>query len=291
MKNGIFYAILTAVLFVTLEPVSKLIASDVNPYAITFWRFLVGSILLLPPAIMKLRKNKIKITAKDLGLMSLLGIVFVCISMLALQLAVKVASAPSLIAIIFSSNSLFTVLFSLFFNKEKLNRNKIIALALGVVGLIILCTDQNAGTSLSSALLAILASVSFSLYTSLGNKHSKKFGGIIQTAIVFLTGSIVLLIVLLFTGVDISLSFEPKTLSILLYLGIFVTGVGYWSYFKAIEKGGSIMASLTFFIKPILTPFVTLFINGIMPDLRIFVSVAFILVAAYFATHHSQKSK
>ena len=39
MKKGIVYALITAILFVTLEPVSKLIANDVTPYAITFWRF------------------------------------------------------------------------------------------------------------------------------------------------------------------------------------------------------------------------------------------------------------
>lgn len=158
----------------------------------------------------------------------------------------------------------------------------------GVVGLAILCTGQNTGTGLLSALLAIFAAVTFSLYTSLGNKYSKKFGGLIQTEIVFLTGSVILFVLLIITGIDVSLSFEPKTLLILLYLGILVTGIGYWSYFKGIEKGGSVMASLTFFIKPAFTPFATFFINGIAPDFRIFISVAVILLAAYFAADNRE---
>lgn len=285
MKNGILYALLTAVLFVTLEPVSKLIAGDINPYAITLWRFLIGSLFLLPPAIVKLKKEKIHITFKDLSMMTLLGILFVCFSMLSLQLAVKKAASPSLVAVIFSANSVFTILFALLLNRERLNTNKIIALALGVIGVIILCTDFKSGASLSSIALTVFAALTFSLYTVLGNKYSKKFGGIIQTATTFLTGSIVLLVVLLIAGIDISLPFEPKTLSILCYIGFFVTGIGYLSYFKAIEKGGSIMASLTFFIKPMLTPFVTLFINGIIPDVKIFVAVAFIMTASYFAVY------
>lgn len=218
-------------------------------------------------------------------MMTLLGTLFICLSMLALQLAVKRATAPSLIAIIFSTNSVFTILFALLLNKERLNTNKTIALVLGVIGVIILCTDFTSGTNLSSIVLTVFAALTFSLYTILGNKYSKKFGGIIQTAIAFLTGSIILLIVLLIAHIDISLPFEPKTLSILCYLGFFVTGIGYLSYFKAIEKGGSIMASLTFFIKPILTPFVTFFINGIMPDIKIFVAVACIMTASYFAVY------
>ena len=74
-------------------------------------------------------------------------------------------------------------------------------------------------------------------------------------------------------------------MGILIYLGILVTGVGYGCYFKAIEKGGPIMASLAFFIKPILTPFVTLVVNGIIPDLKVFVAVICVVLASYFATY------
>lgn len=291
MKKGIIYALITAVLFVTLEPVSKLIADDVTPYAITFWRFLIGSFILLPPAIIKIRKQKIHITLKDIGLMTLLGILFICVSMVTLQVAVKQAEAPSLIAIIFSSNSVFTIIFAvLLVKEEKLNRNKVIALVLGVIG-VLFCADFSSGTNLGSVALAVFAALSFSLYTALSQKYMKKLGGVIQTAGVFLTGSIVLLIVLLIGGVDVSPSFETGNLLILLYLGIFVTGVGYGSYFLAIEKGGAIMASLAFFIKPILTPFVTFFINGIVPDLKVFLAVACIMGASYFAVYRKKAIK
>ena len=72
MKKGAFYALITAILFVTLEPVSKLIANDVNPYAITFWRFLIGSFILIPPAIVKLKKDAINLTIVDFVKMALL---------------------------------------------------------------------------------------------------------------------------------------------------------------------------------------------------------------------------
>lgn len=284
MKNGFIYALITAVLFVTLEPVSKLIASDVNPYAITFWRFLIGSFILIPPAIIKLKKEKIHIRLKDFSIMTLLGILFICISMIALQVGVKKADSPSIIAIIFSSNSIFTILFAMLILKEKPNRNKIIALILGFIG-VITCTDLSAGTNIESVLYGVFAALTFSLYTVLSQKFTKKFGGIIQTTFVFLTGSIILFIALITLGIDISFIPVPNTLAILLYLGFLVTGAGYACYFKAIEKGGPIMASLAFFIKPILTPFVTLVINGIMPDLKVFIAVAFVVLASYFATY------
>ena len=289
MKKGIIYSLITAILFVTLEPVSKLIAEDVSPYAMTFWRFLIGSIMLLPPAAMKVKKDNIHITAKVV-LMILLGILNICFSMVALQVAVKMADAPSLIAIIFSSNSVFTIIFAtLLVKEEKLTRNKVIALILGVLGVII-CADFRSGTNLTSVVLAVLAALSFSLYTAISQKYTKKLSGVIQSSGVFLSGSIVLLIFLLATRADIMPTFNVKNIGILLYLGIFITGIGYVSYFKAIEKGGAIMASFAFFIKPILTPFVTFFVNGIVPDVKVFLAVAFIVAASYFAVYAKKLS-
>lgn len=291
MKKGIIYSLITAILFVTLEPVSKLIAEDVSPYAMTFWRFLIGSIMLLPPAVMKVKKDKIHITGKDVVLMILLGILNICFSMVALQIAVKMADAPSLIAIIFSSNSVFTIIFAtLLVKEEKLTLNKVIALILGVLGVII-CADFRSGTNLTSVVLAVLAALSFSLYTAISQKYTKKLSGVIQSSGVFLSGSIVLLIFLLATRADIMPTFNVKNIGILLYLGIFITGIGYVSYFKAIEKGGAIMASFAFFIKPILTPFVTFFVNGIVPDAKVFLAVAFIVAASYFAVYAKKLSQ
>ena len=287
MKNGVFYSLLTAILFVTLEPVSKLIADSVNPFAITFWRFFAASLILVPWAIAKIKKDKIHISPIDIGRMALLGILFICISMLSIQVAVKQADSPALIAIIFSANSVFTIFFSILINKEKITNNKIIALLLGIIG-VVLCADFSAGSNLTSILLAIFSALTFSLYTVLSQKYTKKIGGIVQSAIVFLTGSIILLLFLLFAGVDVSVPFESKPLLILLYLGFLVTGIGYASYFKAIEKGGAIMASLAFFAKPILTPFATFFINGIIPAPKVFLSVLCIVAASYFAVYYKK---
>jgi len=290
MKKGIIYALITAILFVTLEPVSKLIAADVNPYTITLWRFMIGSLILIPPAVTKIKKDNLKLDKKDFILMTLLGILFICISMVLLQVGVQKADTPALIAIIFSSNSVFTILFAAIIVKEKISKEKFVALILGIAGVVI-CADFTSGTNLLSVILGILAALSFSLYTALSQKYMKKTGGIVQTSIVFLTGSIVLLISLIALRIDVVPDFTLKNTSLLLYLGFLVTGVGYACYFKAIENGGAIMASLAFFIKPVLTPFVTFFINGITPEPKVFVAVACIICASYFAAYKGKSLK
>ena len=283
MKKGVIYSLLTALLFVTLEPVSKLIASDATPYAITFWRFAIGSLVLIPFAIMKIRKDKLKITKRDVGIMTILGVLFICISMVLLQVGVKEAESPSLIAIIFSSSSIFSLLLAVPIAKEKLTKNKILAVVFCVIGLAF-CVDPRQGSGWLSIGLALAASLSFALYSALSQRFMTKLGSAVQTCIVFLLGSIALFIVLLVTGVDVIPEFSVRSVSILIYLGLFVTGVGYWSYFKGIEKGGAIMGSLAFFIKPILTPFVTLLINGVALKWNVFLAVFFVVLGSLCAT-------
>ena len=215
MKKGLIYSIITAILFVTLEPVSKLIANDISPYAITFWRFIIGSFMLLPPAFIKVRKENIHITFKDLLVTSVLGILFICISMTTLQLAVKIADTPSLIAIIFSSNSVFTIIFAIIIAKENMNKYKGISLLFGVL-CVLLCADLSSGTNITSVSLALFSAISFSFYSALSQRFMKKLCGIIQTALIFLTGSIFLLIILLITGAGIAPSSDFNSIAILI---------------------------------------------------------------------------
>ena len=85
------------------------------------------------------------------------------------------------------------------------------------------------------------SALSFSLYTVLSQKYTKRFGGIIQTSIVLLTGSIILLIGLLVLKINITVPISLNTLISLIYLGVLVTVVGYALYFKVIEKGGAVV--------------------------------------------------
>lgn len=278
MKNSFLYILITAIFFTTLEPVSKLIAGDVSPMAMTCIRYLIGGVILLPFAIYNMKKGKVKLGKKDYGMLAFLGVLCICVSMTLLQFAVKAADSPALIAIIFSSNSVFTILLAIFVLKEKLTMQKVLALVLCILG-VVACADFSSGTNLLSIVYALGAAVSFSLYTVFSKKYSQKIPGMIQTSFSFFFGSLVLLAILLLTGENLFAGVDSlKNVSILLYLGIGITGVGYWSFFKALEKSSATAASTVFFIKPILAPFATFLINGIVPGYRIF--LALVLVVA-----------
>lgn len=284
MKNSFLYILITAILFTTLEPVSKLIASDISPLAMTFIRFFIGGAILLPFAVVKLRKNNLKLSAKDYITLALLGVLCICVSMLLLQFAVLKAESPALIAIIFSSNSVFTIILATVVLQEKMTVKKILAMALCIAGVLV-CADFTSGTNAVSVIYAIGAALTFSLYTVLSKRYSAKLSGIIQTGFSFFFGSLVLLVVLLILHENVFDGLTTvKNFGIMLYLGIAITGVGYWAFFKAMEKSSATAASTVFFIKPILTPFAAFLINGIPPAPKVFAALILVVAGSVLAT-------
>jgi len=250
----------------------------------TFIRFFIGGLILLPFSISKIKKDNIKLTKSDYLVMTLLGVLCICISMVLLQYAVLKADNPALIAIIFSSNSVFTIALSAIVFKDKITIAKIFAVLLCIAGILV-CADLKTGTNITSVILAVLAALSFSLYTVLSKKYMTKITGVVQTGLSFVIGSLVLLAVLICFRVQVISSINSSNIIQLLYLGVFVTGIGYWSYFSAMKKSSAMAASLVFFIKPILTPFAAFALNGIAPDLKVFIALILVLVGSYFVTY------
>jgi drug/metabolite transporter (DMT)-like permease len=288
MKKGLINIMLTALLFTTLEPVSKLIATGVSPFYMTFIRFFIGGLVLLPFSVRKIRAVKMTLNYRDYLKMALLGVLCVCVSMPLLQYGVLRGDSPALIAIIFSSNSIFTVVLAAVILKDRITLRKILAVILCLAGIVV-CFDLKSGTNIESALMAVGAAVTFSVYTVVSKKLTVKIPGSVQTGLSFLFGSAVLFLALLITGTGFSIDTNPQSLMILLYLGVGVTGIGYWSYFTAMEKSSAMAASLVFFIKPVLTPFFAFLITGTPLNAKTFAALALVVTGSVLATVRRDK--
>ena len=276
------FVIITAILFTTHEPVSKLIANEINPYALTAIRFFIGSLICLPFSIHVIKKKNIKLTVKDILVTGGLGVLMICGSMVLLQNGVKIADNPALISILFSANSIFTIVLSTLFLKTKLTKLKVLGVILCVIG-VILSMDIGSGSNALSITFAILSALIFSVYTILCKKISTKLTSIAQCGISFFVGSTVLMIILLICGIDIVGGITLGNLPELSFLSIIVVGGGYILFFSALDKGGPHVVALTYLIKPILTPFATWIFNGIVPKYTIIIAVILVAVGAAFS--------
>ena len=193
------------------------------------------------------------------------------------------ADSPALIAIIFSANSVFTIILSVLFLKVKVTKLNTAGIILCIFG-VVLCADFTRGSNAVSVILGLLSAITFSIYTVLAKKYMTKVSGVIQTGISFFTGSAILLIILLLCGINVTNGINSSNILLFLYVAIFVTGVGYASYFAAMKAGGAQLAAISFMVKPILTPFATFFINGIVPGAKVIIALILVVIGLYLAS-------
>ncbi len=259
MKKGYLYILITAFAFSTMEIAGKMVASQFNPFQLTFIRFLIGSLVLLPFAIMEVKRRNLKLKLNDFVYFALTGITGILISMSFFQLAILNTKA-STVAVIFSANFVFTIPFASIVLKEKLNKKMIMTLIVSIFGVLLIFNPFSISPDMTGILLAFGAAVTFSLFSVIGKTRVQKYGGLILNSFSFIIGDLFLLIFLLIFDIPVVSGINSGNILHLIYLGIFVTGIGYICYFEAMKHTSAITASLVFCIKPALAPVLSLVI-------------------------------
>ena len=266
-----------------MEVAAKYTGGAFNSIQLTFLRFLIGGLMLLPFAISDLKKRGHSLTAGDLGYLLFLGVISISISMTLLQVSMIGINA-NLAAIIICTHPLFTMIFAHFVADDPFTKRKAVVLLLMLIGLVIVA---NPAEVLSGGIdplylgCAVVAAVTFGLYTAYGKRRIASIGGMAQNAFSFLFGCAVLLPVMLIADIPIFGGISAQTLPVLLYLGIFVTGLGYYFYMKAIELGGPSVASIAFFLKPVIAPILAFIVLGEPITANLIAGVLFILAGSY----------
>ena len=271
MSRGYLYVLLCALFFSSMEVALKGITGQFHPIQMTFTRFLVGGLVLLPFGLRSLRRHGASLDARAIGSFALLGFVGIFVSMTFYQIAVDNANA-SVIAVLFSCNPVFVFALAFLVLRADIRRHHILALVLEVFGAMVLINPLNTDISLAGIVCVALSVVFFALYTVLGAHPCAAYSGTMVTCGSFLMGSLEMLLFILlshvgpaaafFAGHGLELFSEIPLLSgyttanfpVVLYVSIGVTGCGYMFYFLSVEVLSPLSASLAFFFKPILAP-------------------------------------
>ncbi len=256
MNSSKYLFLLVAIIaFSTYEVTSKLFLG-VNSFQLTFIRFFIGGLVMLPFSIIQLRKKEYKFCGKDLLKLLGLGVLLVVISMNLMQAGLN-STPASLAAVIFSANPIFVALFSGIINKEHPSLGKIVGMLIGLFGVFIaflpsLATQREHKNITVGVIMILMATISFGLYTVLGKNTSIKMGSVSQTSISFLLGSVCMLpFMAVIRSNPIAVPWVANIWQFA-YMTLIVTGVAYMCYFSALEKLDTGLGSMTFFVKPIL---------------------------------------
>lgn len=245
--KGYLYLAVTIILFSTLEVVSSPLKGLVDPLQLTFMRFAIGGLTLLPIILI----NKEKITRKDFLFLAGLGVLNIVISMGSLQLSISMGKA-STAAILVSSNPIFVALFSVLLLKENFTINKAICIIMGIIGIsLIVFKGGSGGDTVQSIFFGIFASITFGLYTVLGKLKSENISSLTMICVSALLGSIFYVPILLYKGMPL-FCFPHGSVIRILYMGVFLSGIAYITYMKALKILTASKGSMVFFLKPVI---------------------------------------
>ena len=274
--KGYILLAVTVLMFSTLEVVTGAIKNLINPLQLTFLRFFIGGVVMLPLII----KKREKVQGKDLLFFLALGILNIFISAGSLQYAITMGKA-STAAILISSNPIFVMLFSAIILKEKVTYNRIACILLGIAGITLIVYKGNmGGDTAASLILATFASTTFGLYTVLGKLKSEGISSITMICYSSIFGSLMYVPVLLLN--DIPLFYIPEgTIIRILYLGVFVSGIAYVTYMEALKILTASKGAMVFFLKPVIASILAVIFLGESMSFKTVAGMIFVLAGVF----------
>ena len=297
MQRGFVFIALATLFFSTMEIALKEVAGQFNPVQLNLTRFLIGGLVLIPFAARMLKKRQLRLEASSLLQLAGLGFLGVVVSMTLYQLAVENANA-SVVAVLFSSNPVFVLVFSGLLLHAQIHRQHIIALVLECLGIVILINPLNTSISAAGIAFIILSTITFALYAVLGTRLCARYSGVLVTcgSFLFASAELAVLVALsrigvvgdllarcglgLFANIPLFSGYTPFSTLMMLYICIGVTGAGFAFYFMAVEATSPFTASLVFFFKPALAPLLALFILHEAIPFNMVVGILFILAGS-----------
>ncbi len=177
-----------------------------------------------------------------------------------------------------------------FARRREDDTDKIIVLAVALVGLVFMIRpwDIQEGNTVLGIVSMLLATVFFGAYTVDGKVSVQKMGIMAQTSISFILGSLILLIIILIMGKPVTAG-VVENLPLVLYVGIFVTGLGYFSYFTAIKLSDATTGSFAFFLKTAIAPVMAVIFLKETILWNTYAGIGLILLASYMNINYQRK--
>ena len=290
MNKAYIYVLLTAFIFGTMEVALKIGASTMDPFQITYIRFAIGGLILLPFGIAEIRRRGIRLQFRDFLELAGIGFIGVVVSMILFQLAVMNSNA-STASVLFCVNPFFTMIFAHFFAGERMNRTKAVVIAIALIGILFMLRpwDVQEGNTILGMVQMILAALTFGIYTVAAKKSVQKIGAIAQTGISFVLGAFILMTITFMLGRPV-IDETTENIEIILYTGILVTGGGYLFYFKAIELADAATGAFAFFLKPAIAPVIAVIVLGEHILWNTYIGIGLILAASLINIVSQKKS-
>lgn len=239
--------------------------ADISPIVSVFYRFALAAIIMYP--MMKLLGKIQKTVALDHLFFAFHGALLFSVNFICFYYASHYI-VSGLIAIIFSLATVWNALNGFIFYREKPKPSMIWGILLGLIGLTLIFWRDIMNVELGGDILfGVGLSVLGVYFFSLGNmitvrNKSKGINSITSTSYGIIYGSLILLGICLFLGLEFSFEFSGQYLGALVFLSLVATIFGFTAYLALVERLGASRAAYIL----VITPLVALGLSTIFED-------------------------
>ncbi|MBE2976888.1 DMT family transporter [Priestia megaterium] len=254
-----FAASLYAIMSISFWGVSfvstKAVLDKLDPYTLLVLRFGIGALFLL--VLLVLKRYPLNIPLKYISHLIVLGILGVFVHQVIQATALLTINA-SAAGWIISFSPVFTVILSVFFLHEKMTVLKASGMIVAIIGVLLVTTATNQQSFQPSInvgyLLMILSTLNWAIYSVLLKRLHIQLPSLVVTFYMCLIGfTLTTPFLVRNKGWEMIPFLTSVEWAHLLFLGVFVSGVAYWYWAKALEVLEASQVSVFLYLEPVAT--------------------------------------
>ncbi len=270
IDQGALFMILSALFSAMSGAVAKVLSEGMDPIEMVFYRNIIGVVIIL----YSLKKVPVIIDISKLHLLILRG-VFGALAML--FFFYTIANIPLGIAVVLNKTSpFFVTILAFYLLKESINKNIIVALTIGFIGIVLVMKPFEVSISIEYIYGVLGGFFAAAAYTTI-----KKIKDIYDTRIIMLSfmgiGSIIPFLLYLFTPyVSFQIYTDPFIWFLLILMAV-VSTISQWFLTKAYSLSkGSIIGVVSYSSIPFAVGF-GLMLGDSLPDMISLIGIFFII--------------
>ncbi|MFO7917694.1 MAG: DMT family transporter [Anaerolineae bacterium] len=252
------------------------------------WRLLLAALLLTPWALPSSRREWRRLERGDVGWLVLAGVA------LALHFITWISSlsyttvASSVILV--STNPIFVGLASHFLLGEHLSRRSVLAVAMAMLGTVIVSYGDWAftGQALWGDFLALMGAVAASAYILFGRAVRRKVSTLAYIWPCYALAGAILLFLCIFRGLPL-LSYDLRTLLCFLLLAVVPQIMGHSSFNWALAHFSPLFITVALLGEPVGATILAFFILGEIPPLSTLGGGVLVLLGIYLASYEERR--
>ncbi|MEH7120907.1 DMT family transporter [Neobacillus vireti] len=234
---------------------TKAVLEKLDPFSIIVLRFGIGALFLL--LLLVLKRIRLLVSIKYLPHLIILGILGVFVHQILQATALLTINASSAGWLI-SLSPIFTVILSILFLHEKMTITRVVGMVLAITG-VLLVTSTRSGHSFQISInigffLMIMSTLNWAVYSVLLKSLRIPYPPLLVTFYMSLIGLILTTPFIIRSKGWESLALLNHTeWSHLLFLGVFVSGIAYWYWGKALKVLEASKVSMFLYLEPVST--------------------------------------